>query len=144
MRPANETKYQVWPIRTAFSVTGSLLASTLLLFFTGSRSPFLRTVSAWIGMATTFLRVAVVIFAAFSQGHVFWNCKPGATLRSGRVAVRGSGTEPKIKFYLFARHVPEPGKSFTADQLAKVKTEVKQRLGAAWAWLQADADARLK
>ena len=62
----------------------------------------------------------------------------------GRVAVRGSGTEPKIKYYLFARRVPAEGEKFDADQLAPIKTEVKQRLEAAWAWLQADADARLK
>ena len=61
----------------------------------------------------------------------------------GRVAVRGSGTEPKIKFYLFARSVPAAGEAFTVNQLATIKTEVKQRLGAAWAWLQADADQRL-
>ncbi len=62
----------------------------------------------------------------------------------GRVAVRGSGTEPKIKYYLFARRAPAAGETFSPAQLAPIKTEVKQRLEAAWAWLQADADARLK
>ncbi len=62
----------------------------------------------------------------------------------GRVAVRGSGTEPKIKYYLFARRAPANGETFSPAQLAPIKTEVKQRLEAAWAWLQADADARLK
>ena len=62
----------------------------------------------------------------------------------GRVAVRGSGTEPKIKYYLFARRAPAAGETFAPAQLAPIKIEVKQRLEAAWAWLQADADARLK
>ena len=62
----------------------------------------------------------------------------------GRVAVRGSGTEPKIKYYLFARQVPAAGETIPPAQLASIKVEVKQRLEAAWAWLQADADARLK
>ena len=59
-------------------------------------------------------------------------------------SVLGSGTEPKIKYYLFARRAPAGGETFSPAQLAGIKTEVKQRLEAAWAWLQADADARLK
>ena len=39
---------------------------------------------------------------------------------------------------------PASGETFSPAQLAPIKTEVKQKLEAAWAWLQADADARLK
>ena len=37
-----------------------------------------------------------------------------------RIAIRGSGTEPKIKYYLFAQQQAEKGK-FTPEQLALVK-----------------------
>ena len=48
-----------------------------------------------------------------------------------RIAVRPSGTEPKIKFYLFARRAPAAGQSFTPAELAPIKTEVKASLEAA-------------
>jgi phosphoglucomutase len=59
-----------------------------------------------------------------------------------RVAVRGSGTEPKIKFYLFAQRRPRNGK-FTSDELKAIKPEVEQRLEALWNWLQEDAQRRV-
>jgi phosphoglucomutase len=59
-----------------------------------------------------------------------------------RIAVRASGTEPKIKYYLFAQERPERGK-FTSDELKKIKTETGARLEQLWLWLQKDADARL-
>ncbi len=62
----------------------------------------------------------------------------------GRVAVRGSGTEPKIKYYLFARRVPAAGAKFSADELRVTKPDVRQRLEAIWAMLQADAETRLQ
>ncbi|HEY8903557.1 MAG TPA: hypothetical protein VIM48_07610, partial [Chthoniobacterales bacterium] len=54
-----------------------------------------------------------------------------------RVAVRPSGTEPKIKFYLFAAEAPEPG------DIPSSKTRARSRLDAAWQWLKADAETRL-
>jgi phosphoglucomutase len=60
-----------------------------------------------------------------------------------RVAVRPSGTEPKIKFYMFARRAPEAGKSFTADELGTIKTEVKASLEQLWTWVQQDVERRL-
>jgi phosphoglucomutase len=54
-----------------------------------------------------------------------------------RVAVRPSGTEPKIKFYLFAAEAPEPG------DIPASKARARSRLDAAWQWLKADAEARL-
>jgi phosphoglucomutase len=59
-----------------------------------------------------------------------------------KIAVRASGTEPKIKYYLFAQQRPGKGK-FTADQLKKIKAEVNERLEKLWPWLQGDAHARL-
>jgi phosphoglucomutase len=59
-----------------------------------------------------------------------------------RIAVRPSGTEPKIKYYLFAQRRPENGK-FATPELAKIKMEIGQRLTALWDWLQEDAHTRL-
>lgn len=60
-----------------------------------------------------------------------------------RVAVRPSGTEPKIKFYLFARRLPTPGERFTVEQLATIKSEVASELEALWTWIQRDVEMRL-
>jgi phosphoglucomutase len=59
-----------------------------------------------------------------------------------RVAVRGSGTEPKIKYYIFGQSRPETGK-FSREQLNKVKSEVNERLDKLWSWIERDAEARL-
>ena len=59
-----------------------------------------------------------------------------------RVAVRGSGTEPKIKYYLFAQRRPAAGRLSEAE-LAAAKTQVGARLDALWNWLQQDASGRL-
>lgn len=57
-------------------------------------------------------------------------------LEDGRsFAVRPSGTEPKIKFYLFGKHAP------TAD-LAEAKATVTNGLASLWQWIEADAAAR--
>jgi phosphoglucomutase len=57
-----------------------------------------------------------------------------------RIAVRPSGTEPKIKYYLFAHRRPEKGKFLELNQ---IKTEVKEKLDRLWDWLQSDAQSRL-
>src|SRR5438309_3149282 len=59
-----------------------------------------------------------------------------------RIAVRGSGTEPKIKYYLFAQERPAKGK-FEIAQLEKIKAKVIERLERLWDWLQEDARGRL-
>jgi len=59
-----------------------------------------------------------------------------------RVAVRPSGTEPKIKYYLFAQHRPKKGK-FNLAELDGIKSEVGQKLDRLWDWLQNDAQVRL-
>ena len=58
-----------------------------------------------------------------------------------RIAVRGSGTEPKIKYYLFAQRRPD-GSKFSADELAAIKAKVGARLQELWQWLRADANDR--
>ena len=59
-----------------------------------------------------------------------------------RIAVRGSGTEPKIKYYLFAQRRPA-GAEFTAAELAAIKPELAEKLDALWNWLQDDAKQRV-
>jgi phosphoglucomutase len=58
-----------------------------------------------------------------------------------RIAVRASGTEPKIKYYVFAQRRPG-GAKFTAAQLAAVKSEVSGHLKRVWEWLREDAAVR--
>ena len=61
----------------------------------------------------------------------------------GKVAVRGSGTEPKIKYYLFANQQPAAGKAFTEAELAEIKPAVARALDETWDWLQKDAESRM-
>jgi phosphoglucomutase len=58
-----------------------------------------------------------------------------------RIAVRGSGTEPKIKYYLFAQRRPERSK-FSAEELGAIKQEVGAHLHRLWNMLRDDAAAR--
>jgi phosphoglucomutase len=59
-----------------------------------------------------------------------------------RVAVRPSGTEPKIKFYLYAKELPTQGAVLSSEQLAVAKPKVKASLSRLWDWIQNDAAAR--
>jgi phosphoglucomutase len=59
-----------------------------------------------------------------------------------RVAVRPSGTEPKIKYYLFAQRRPQNGK-FDSVELDRIKAQVGEQLDRLWDWLQKDAESRL-
>ncbi len=59
-----------------------------------------------------------------------------------RVAVRPSGTEPKIKFYLYAKELPAQGEVLSSDELAAAKPKVKASLSRLWDWIQKDAAAR--
>ena len=57
-------------------------------------------------------------------------------LEDGRpFAVRPSGTEPKIKFYLFGKHAP-------GGDLSAAKDHVKSGLANLWAWIETDAAKR--
>jgi phosphoglucomutase len=59
-----------------------------------------------------------------------------------RIAVRPSGTEPKIKYYLFAQCRPG-NRKFNSAELEQIKTEVREKLNHLWDFLQEDAQSRL-
>jgi phosphoglucomutase len=60
-----------------------------------------------------------------------------------RVAIRPSGTEPKIKFYMFARRDPAAGAKFTTEELGRIKADVGASLDSLWDWIQKDVNERL-
>lgn len=65
-------------------------------------------------------------------------------LADGRsFAVRPSGTEPKIKYYLYGKSVPHAGKRFDAAELAAAKRTVPASLAALWSAIEKDIETRL-
>jgi len=59
-----------------------------------------------------------------------------------QIAVRASGTEPKIKYYLLAEHRPQ-ARSFEPAELDRIKRETHAWLTRLWDWLQVDARERM-
>lgn len=65
-------------------------------------------------------------------------------LEDGRsFAVRPSGTEPKIKYYLYGKQLPAQGETFAAADLPGIKDAVGGSLQGLWTWLEQDIDVRL-
>jgi phosphoglucomutase len=61
------------------------------------------------------------------------------TLADGRrCAVRPSGTEPKIKYYIFGVEKP-PGRKMTGEEVAAARPRVQASIDRLWEWLHADA-----
>jgi phosphoglucomutase len=61
------------------------------------------------------------------------------TLADGRrCAVRPSGTEPKIKYYIFGVEKP-PGRKMTPEEVAAARGHVQASIDRLWEWLHADA-----
>ena len=61
------------------------------------------------------------------------------TLADGRrCAVRPSGTEPKIKYYIFGVEKPA-GRRMTREEVAAARQRVQQSVDGLWDWLHADA-----
>jgi phosphoglucomutase len=59
-----------------------------------------------------------------------------------RAAVRPSGTEPKIKYYMFAKELPPGGGRFAPEEVAAAKARAAAGLDRLWAWLSEDARRR--
>ena len=59
-----------------------------------------------------------------------------------RFAVRPSGTEPKIKYYLYTRHPAREGE-LSQQQLASLKEESGKMMDSLWAFLERDMEERL-
>jgi phosphoglucomutase len=60
-----------------------------------------------------------------------------------RAAVRPSGTEPKIKFYLFAHRTPPAGAKFSAQELPAIKQDVTSSLEKLWTAIKEDVNLRI-
>jgi len=64
-------------------------------------------------------------------------------LADGRAfAVRPSGTEPKIKYYLYGKAQPADGK-FSDEELGTAKVKVAASLSTLWTAIERDIDTRL-
>ena len=62
-------------------------------------------------------------------------------LEDGRkFSIRPSGTEPKIKFYLFGHC---PADKITDENLNDIKEQTNNNLSSLWKWIQCDIEKRL-
>ncbi len=69
---------------------------------------------------------------------IVFECEDGAS-----VTIRGSGTEPEIKYYIAAKKLPGAGCVFAPDELARIKAEANAFLEACWGELETDAQKRM-
>ncbi|HEY2574095.1 MAG TPA: phospho-sugar mutase [Verrucomicrobiaceae bacterium] len=75
----------------------------------------------------------------FPKEKMLW-----VNLADGRsFAVRPSGTEPKIKYYLYGKSVPAAGRKFESAELAAAKQKVPSSLQALWSAIEKDIHDRL-
>jgi phosphoglucomutase len=66
------------------------------------------------------------------------------TLADGRrCAVRPSGTEPKIKYYIFGVEKP-PCRALAREEIAAARSRVQASIDRLWDWLHTDALQRSK
>ena len=145
-------RFHVFTLAFLISLTSAEVARAALVNFEATIDAAQETTCAMTstaqGAATATLNDAT---GAFNWNITFGNNSPSFNngmlvielADGGRIAIRPSGTEPKIKFYMFARHDPAPGGKATADELAKSKFHVHASLEALWAWIQADVASRL-
>jgi phosphoglucomutase len=73
-----------------------------------------------------------------SEGMIVFSLADGR-----RCAVRPSGTEPKIKYYIFGVEKP-PGRVMTRDEVVAARSRVQASIDSLWDWLHADALQRSK
>jgi len=65
-------------------------------------------------------------------------------LADGRAfAVRPSGTEPKIKYYLYGKALPKAGAKFSSEELAIARQKVPASQDSLWTAIEKDINARL-
>lgn len=72
------------------------------------------------------------------ENMMFFDLEDGRTF-----ACRPSGTEPKMKYYIFGNRRPPGDTPFSAEQLAEAKETVDTSVDRLWEWVRADIDARL-
>ena len=72
------------------------------------------------------------------ENMMFFDLEDGRTF-----ACRPSGTEPKMKYYIFGKKRPAGGQPFNSDELSEAKAAVSTGVEQLWQWVRADIDARL-
>lgn len=64
-------------------------------------------------------------------------------VNGSKIIIRGSGTEPKIKFYLSSHQLPKNQIPFSPELLAQAKQNVQHHVNQLWEAVQTDAHRRI-